>query len=44
MYFGDHLPPHFYAEYGEFTAQISINNLGVLQGYLPPKALGLVIE
>ncbi len=44
MYFGDHLPPHFHAEYVEHTAQISINNLGILQGYLPPKALALVIE
>ena len=44
MYFGDHLPPHFHAEYAEYTAQISINNLGILQGYLPPKALALVIE
>lgn len=44
MYFGDHLPPHFHAEYAEYTAQISINNLGILQGYLPPKALTLVIR
>jgi len=44
MYFGDHMPPHFHAEYAEFTAQISIGNLGILQGYLPPKALALVIE
>ena len=44
MYFGDHVPPHFHAEYAEFTAQISIGNLGILQGYLPPKALALVIE
>lgn len=44
MYFGDYLPAHFYAEYAEFTAQISIDNLGILNGYLPPKALALVIE
>lgn len=44
MYFGDHLPAHFHAEYAEFTAQIAIDNLGILQGYLPPKALALVIE
>jgi hypothetical protein len=29
MYFGDHVPPHFHAEYGEFAAQISINDFGV---------------
>ena len=44
MYFGDHMPPHFHAEYGEFSAQISIFGLGILQGYLPPKALALVVE
>ncbi|MBX2964606.1 MAG: DUF4160 domain-containing protein [Cyclobacteriaceae bacterium] len=44
MYFGDHAPPHFHAEYGEFSAVISINDFGMLQGYLPPKALALVAE
>ncbi len=44
MYFGDHLPPHFHAEYGEFSAQISIMNFGVIEGYLPPKALALIVE
>lgn len=44
MYFGDHLPPHFHAEYAEFSAQISIRDLGILEGHLPPKALGLVVE
>lgn len=44
MYFGDHVPPHFHAEYVEFTAQISITSLGIVEGYLPPKALALVVE
>ena len=44
MYFGDHVPPHFHAEYGEFAAQFSIKDLGILEGYLPPKAIGLVVE
>ena len=44
MYFGDHVPPHFHAEYAEFSAQITIRDLGILEGYLPPKALGLVVE
>lgn len=44
MYFGDHVPPHFHAEYGEFVAQISIRELGIVEGYLPPKALALVVE
>lgn len=41
MYFDDHVPPHFHAE---STAQISITGLGILEGYLPPKALALVVE
>lgn len=44
MYFGDHVPPHFHAEYAEFVAQISINDFAVIQGHLPPKALALVVE
>jgi hypothetical protein len=26
MFFGDHSPPHFHAEYGEFKAQINIKS------------------
>lgn len=44
MYFGDHAPSHFHAVYAEFSAQISIRDLGILEGYLPPKALALVVE
>ena len=44
MYFGGYVPPHFHAEYGEFAAQISIRYLGIVEGYLPPKALALVVE
>jgi hypothetical protein len=44
MYFGDHAPPHFHAEYAEFVAQVSINDFAVIEGYLPPKALGLGVE
>ena len=44
MYFGDHVPPHFHAEYAEFSAQISIKDFAILQGYLPPKAFALVVE
>lgn len=44
MYFGDHVPPHFHAEYGEHEALIDINLLAVFAGKLPPRALGLVME
>lgn len=44
IHYGDHNPPHFHAVYGEYEASIDIEALTVISGYLPPRALGLVIE
>jgi hypothetical protein len=44
MFFGDHVPPHFHAEYGEFKAQINIRSYNIIAGELPPRALGMVVE
>jgi hypothetical protein len=44
MYYNDHAPPHFHAKYGGFEAVIAIENGDVLDGGLPPRALGLVQE
>ena len=44
IFFGDHNPPHFHARYGNHKAAINIQNLTVLEGKLPPRALGMVIE
>lgn len=44
MFFDDHLPAHFHAEYGEYKAKISIESLDVLDGKLPSRVLGLVLE
>ena len=44
MYFDEHNPPHFHAEYGEDEALININTMAVIAGELPSRALGLVIE
>ena len=44
MYFADHPPPHFHAIYGGQTAKIDIDALAVIDGRLPPRALGLVME
>lgn len=44
MYFEDHAPPHFHAIYGEHEALICIEDLRILQGDLPPRAYGLVME
>jgi hypothetical protein len=38
------LPPHFHAAYGEHEAQIAIDGPRVLNGSLPPRALGLAME
>jgi hypothetical protein len=34
----------FYARYGQFKAAIDIDSLEVLEGKLPPRVLGLVVE
>ncbi len=44
MYFNEHNPPHFHAEYNEYKASINIETLGVMNGKLPPKVLSLVVE
>ena len=44
MYFDDHDPPHFHAEYADGEAVISIETLAVIAGQLRPRALGLVAE
>ncbi len=44
MFFGDHAPPHFHAEYGEHHALVDIHTLTVIEGSLPPRALGMVVE
>lgn len=44
MFFDDHNPPHFHAEYSGDLALIDIGNLYVFSGRLPPRVMGLVIE
>ena len=44
MYYDDHNPPHFHAEYGDEEAQINIHTLAVIHGSLSSRTLGLVIE
>ncbi len=44
MYFGDHPPPHFHARYAGHKAKIDLDTLSVIDGKLPARALGLVIE
>lgn len=44
MYYDDHAPPHFHARYGDHQAVIAIQPLRLLEGELPPRALGFVME
>ncbi len=44
MYFDDHYPQHFHAEYAEHEALIDVNTLTVFSGQLSPRAIALVIE
>lgn len=44
MFFDDHNPPRFHAEYGSDVALIDIRTLAVFSGRLPPRVTGLVIE
>ena len=40
MYFDDHLPPHFHAEYGGDEVLVNINTLTAVAGKLPARAFG----
>ena len=44
MYFEDHAPPHFHANYEGLDCVIDIQRLSVIAGNLSPRAMGLVIE
>jgi hypothetical protein len=44
MFWNDHEPPHFHAEYGEYQALIEIGTGAVRRGCVPKRALRLVQE
>jgi hypothetical protein len=44
MYYNDHMPPHFHAEYAEHEAIYEIDTLDVTRGGLPRRAHALVVE
>jgi hypothetical protein len=44
MYYNDHQPPHFHAEYNEYVAEIRIDTFEVIEGTLPRRVMGLVLE
>ena len=44
MYFNDHNPAHFHAEYAESEGSFTIATLEALEGELPRRPRALVIE
>ena len=44
MFALEHNPPHFHAIYNDYEAQFSINPLEIIEGKLPPRIHGIVIE
>ncbi len=44
MYYNEHNPPHFHAEYNGKEAEILINPVSLRSGVLPGRVLGLVME
>jgi len=44
MYFVDHNPPHFHAEYQGFKAEYEIQSLRLISGTLPKRANALILE
>lgn len=44
MYYVDHNPPHFHADYQGYSAEYIISTLELLNGSLPNRANSLVLE
>lgn len=44
MFFNDHAPPHFHAEYAGCKATVDIKELRILEGSLPRRAQQLVLD
>jgi hypothetical protein len=43
MFFNEHNPPHFHAEYGEYRIIVDFND-EVVKGFMPKRALILIFE
>ena len=44
MYYKEHAPPHFHAKYAGQRAAFSIEDLRMIEGRLPRRAVSLVLE
>ena len=43
IYYNEHNPPHFHAEYGKFQITVEIES-GIVNGKFPRRALNAVLE
>lgn len=43
MFYNEHNPPHFHAEYGEYKVVIDLQD-GLVKGFMPKRALKLLFE
>lgn len=44
MYFNDHMPPHFHAIYNDLEGVFNLTTLDMIEGNLPARVRGLVVE
>ncbi len=44
MYRNDHNPPHFHARYAEDEIVVDIQTLKVLEGEVPARVFGMILE
>jgi hypothetical protein len=44
IYWQEHGVPHFHAKYGGQRASFAIDDLRLLEGSVPPRVMGLVLE
>lgn len=44
MFWRDHAPPHFHALYADSEAIIDLRDLTPMRGWLPRRAMALVLE
>jgi hypothetical protein len=44
MFFDDHAPPHFHAQYGSASCAVELRTLQVISGHLPRRAMALTLE
>jgi hypothetical protein len=43
LYWDDHPPAHFHVEYGEYRAQVAIDSLRIINGYIPASQFRKVV-